>query len=295
MQVKPLQITVHPGLGDFSWVYSKLVNCGRPLELTIAEDSKTKRALTYVQCLPQIADAKYGTMQDYEILYHTWNGTYEEMLKAEEEGKLIYISANNWVDKGNRLESFIPDLPTDFHYPIVTKESDKIRADQLLPILPSGDKYFGIYTSSLGGNIAWDGWSPNEWIDFISLVYKEFPSATFVLIGAKWDVDYLPAFMPKLVDTGVPYINLIGKTPDMSLSMEVLKRLDYHIGFASGMGIISNVLNKPSCMMYPSHISKLMYSWPCPISIATKDYQGFIWDRPVNIFRKIHSKLEEVL
>jgi hypothetical protein len=231
-------------------------------------------------------------MQDYEILYRTWNGTYEEILKAEAEGKAIYISANNWVDKGNRLESFIPDLPTDFHYEITTKDEDKARAETMLP---AGEKYFGIYTSSLGGNIAWDGWSANEWVDFINKIYSEFPHVTFVLIGAKWDIDYLPAFIPKLAQTGIPYINLVGKTPDMSLSLEILKRLDYHIGFASGMGILSNVLDKPTCMMYPNFIGKLMYSWPCPRSIATEDYRGFVWDRPINIFKKIHTKLEQVL
>lgn len=286
-----LAVTVHPGIGDISWAYSKLINTGRKLDLTICEDRKTKRALSYVNVLPTVESARYGTMQDYNTLAKSWNGTWEDVQKAEQKGKKLFLSVNNWLSKGNRLEGWMPDLPANFHYDLFTRDEDKITAKRLLP--ENGMKYCGIYTASVGGNKAWHGWEPEEWHLLMKKIAGDFPQTTFVLIGARWDMDYHRLLMPFMQEFS--YIDLFGKTPDMSLTVEVLKRLDYLLGFASGIPILSNVLGKQECMFYPYDIHRTMYSWPCPLSLATGAHKPLLWDRPYNIYRKITPQLEKYL
>lgn len=286
-----LDVTVHPGIGDISWAYSKLVNTGRKLDLTICEDKKTKRALSYVNVLPSVNRAKYGTMRDYFMMQKTWNGTWEEVQQAEQQGKKLFLSANNWLSKGNRLELWMPDLPTDFHYELKTSEEHERLAKELLP--DRGVKYCGIYTASVGANKAWNGWEPEEWYILLRKIANEFPETVFVLIGARWDLDYHRVLMPYMQEFA--FIDLFTKTPDMGLTVEVLRRLDYLIAFASGIPILSNVLGKRECMLYPYDIHRTMYSWPCPISLSSGDHKPLLWDRPLYIYRKITPQLEKHL
>lgn len=286
--LRELSIVTHPGIGDFSWIYSKLVHSPYPLRIRIAEDAKTERALPYVKLLKNIEHVEYGEKQDYFVLKDAWNAYFGDFLDAAERGEDLYISANNWLEEGNRLEEFMPDLPTEFHYEIRTTEDDEFIAERYLP---EGSVYFGIYTSSQGGVNSWNAWSRFEWMDFVKRVRNEYPHVVFVLVGAKWDMDLTDRFSGDLRREGIEHINLCGKTP-MGVCVEVLKRLAYFAGFASGMGILSNVLNRPQLMLYPDHLEKLMTSWPCPVSLGFGSHQYSLWARPSRVFHQIKPGLD---
>lgn len=285
-----LEINTHPGIGDVSWIYSKLVNCEQPLKLKIAEDKKTKRALPFVGLLPQIQAAEYGDLGDYLPLSKCGNAYFAEYLEAQKLGLDLYVSANNYLETGARLEGYMPDLPTSFHYEIITKETDHEQAQRLLP---KGHVYFGIYTSSQQGAVNWNGWQQEEWMDFAKRLYRQFPEITLVILGAKWDMDLSCAVSSGLHAAGIPHVNLVGKT-DMGSAVEVLKRLTYFVGYASGMGILGNVLQKPGLMLYPNHLEKLMHAWPCPISLGLNRHIGMLWERPVKVLARCKPILKEL-
>lgn len=287
----PLSVTVATGIGDISWIYSKLVGLGRPIDLTIMNDPLYVRAISYVKTLPGVCSVKYEELPDSDsMIKNAWNGNYEELKQKESANERIVMVANNWINAGERLEGYYPDLPTDFHYEMQTTQEHKEIAKILLP---HSVGYMGIITGSVGGNKAWDGWTPDDWVAFVKKVKSEFPGVVFVLIGAPYDIDYHDLLIPKL--DGIEYIDLVGKTPDMGVTIEVLKRLDYHVGFCNGLGMLSNVLNKGTCLFYPDSLEKARYSWPCPKSIETKDYQAFLWDRPEKVFSEIKFKLDYFL
>lgn len=286
-----MELTTHPGIGDLSWIYSKLVNCGEELDLIIAEDAKHKRALPFMGLLPNVKSAKYGKKEDYEYLATCGNNNFSDYKKAEAEGMRLFCSANNYLEKGNRLESFLPDLETDFHYEIKTTEAQKKAAQTLLPDGP----YIGIYTSAQLGAQFWNGWQEHEWTDFILRLVHNFPQATPVLYGAKWDFDLSFMVAGLLNRAGVDFVNIVGKTMDMGTAVECLKIFKHNIGFASGMGILANVLNRPVCMLYPDHLEKLMYSWPCPVSMANNTYVPTLWKRPMRVLGSIKRSLENAL
>lgn len=284
-----LEITTHPGIGDVSWIYSKLANCGRPLKLRIAEDKKTKRALPFAGILPFVSDADYGNVEDYFPLSKCENAFFSDYLKAEKEGKRLFVSANNHLEAGKRLEEYLPDLPTSFHYEINTSPKDAETAQRLLP---SGN-VVGIYTSSEGGAKNWRGWHEGEWLDFCQRIRRE-TGASIAILGAGWDTDLSDKTANLLATSGIPHVNLCGQTP-MGVAVEVLKRLNYFVGFASGMGILGNVVGKPGLMFYPEHLSKLMTAWPCPVSLGTGRHIGMLWNRPLNVWERCQAQIKNAM
>lgn len=286
-----MRLIVHPGIGDLSWLISKLSTTGEQYDLVIAEDSKTKRAMPLADMVPCIRSAEYGGHDAYAVLTQCTNARWAEYKQAHAEGKDLYITANWWLDAGNRLEGFLPDLDTDFHYPLVLGEQDHRWAEDLLS---GGEKAFGIYTSSAAGVKAWSAWSVNEWLDFMERVHAEYPNVRFYLLGAKWDMDIRLSLLDALSRKALPHVDLFGRTT-LQQAMALIQRLDYFAGFASGLTIMADVLDQPVCMLYPGHLIKLMSAWPDPRNLASGKHQAHVWKRPVDVFDAIRPYLEEYL
>lgn len=286
-----MELTVHPGIGDLSWVLSKLSTTGMKFRLRIAEDKKTARAMPLVGMVDCIEDACHGDMHDYVILHKCFNCNFSDYVEAEKKGNKLYMTANWWVDSGKRLEGFLPDLETDFHYDIHGTSQDVQWAAQMVSPYP---KSFLIYASSAGGIAAWSAWTEYEWVEFIRKVRQDFPHVHFFLIGAKWDADMRTPMQNVLNTVGISYTDLIGQT-SLGQALELIRFSDYVAGYASGMTILANVANTPTLMLYPDTLTKLMRSWPCPVSLANGSYQGHVWARPTIIYSAIKSKLKEYL
>ena len=288
----PLHLHVHPGIGDLAWLYAKFSSLDRPLHLTVAED-KTGRSMPFLDLLPNVIMADYGTQQlDYEYLNLCWNTTYERLLEEEEKGSKLYLSCNNWLDNGNRLEEWIPDLPTDFHFDIpIPQES----LSNSLYALPPGGCYIGIHTASIGAADAWNAWGVGEWLGFIQRIHRDFANPVFVLMGAKWDTPMVRQLEMALKPfKQIRYVNLSGRTV-LSDAIAIIRRCRYFVGFASGMAILSTILGIPTLMLYPGHLDKLMYSWPPTHSIGMGSYIGLPWGRIADVYQRCFLPLYQAL
>lgn len=288
---EPITLHVHPGIGDISWVLSKLATTGEMFDLVIALDKKTSRSLPLAGLVPFINSVRQGTMEDYYVLSQVGNAKWSDYMDAREKGQELYITANPWLEKGNRLEGYLPDLDTDFHYPIRGTVDEVAWAESKL--VPCA-KHFAIYVSAKGGIDAWSGWYEYEWAEFIRFVHNTFPGTAFYLIGAGWDRDMQAAVNRILDIEGVEYVDTVGKT-SLGKAVELIRRMDYFAGFASGMTILADVMKKPVLMLYPDYLADLMYSWPCPVSMATGSYIGMAWRRPIEVFTAVRDKLETYL
>jgi hypothetical protein len=288
---KPMRLIVHPGIGDLSWVISKLSTTGRMFDLVIAEDHKTRRSMPLVDMVPCINSAVYGGHEVYGPLSKCGNATFADYLEAERAGVDLYMTANNWLENGKRLEGFLPDLATDFHYTLNIPDKDRQWAVDQVSQSP---RAFGIYTSAQGGIDTWRAWSVREWAEFVYQVYCEFPDTVFYLLGARWDMDMRLPMLHALDDLRVSYVDFIGRT-SLPRAVALLHCLDYFAGFASGLTILADVVNRPVCMLYPDHLTKLMHSWPDPANLANGIHQAVVWDRPLLVFNKILPQLHRWL
>ena len=62
-----LSFRVPSGIGDISWIYSKLASLNLPLRIEVAAGNP-KRALPYLELLPMVQEAVYGDFLTRAVL-----------------------------------------------------------------------------------------------------------------------------------------------------------------------------------------------------------------------------------
>jgi len=258
-------VKVCAGIGDNIWILQKLVNAGEKFTFEIATD-QPRRGKQLFDLLPSLVEeAEYSPHftslhpmnQDANEYYKKWS----EVPEGE-----ICLSANVWLEQGNRIEDYLPDLKTSYELPFVTKEYAKTAKKDM----PEGDtKYIGIYTSSYSSSRNWGFWDEVQWCELITQLNKG-GNYKFVLIGADFDTDLKTNLAKMLKAVNIPFLTVIGQ--NLGYVVEVMKRLDYFIAFPSGLPIMSTMLKVPTLMFYPPHLEKLMYAWADPKLIDDQTY-----------------------
>lgn len=268
-----LHINVPAGIGDISWSYSKLADLKEELIVQISADNP-QRSLEYVKLLPGVVKAQYTPKNFHCIVDNSipFTTTKQEFLDAARKD-YVNFSPNRFLEAGHRLETWIPELPTNLHYNINTKPLD----NTIWPnITGNPSSLFGIFTSSYHSIAHWGGWHLKEWKEFIQYMHNRLPSLMFVIIGASFDkpfCDDLTSLMPDF-----PLINLADKTNSNDV-IEVIKKLKYLIAFPSGLPVLANVVGTPTMMFYPSFLWKIHNSWCDPKTIDDLTYKGCVFPK----------------
>lgn len=261
-------VGVPSGIGDFSWLYSKLCHVG-PLDYQVA-DGWPHRTVPYLELLPGVKTACYGefSYQDIVEVQHATGIGFHPTWKSIEDKNLgrALIECNRHLEMGIPLADWCPDLPTDFHYRI---EIENIHANDAVERLNKHPKpWTGISAASYRGSEAWKTWGYKEWSPFLKWWHSEV-GGTIFLIGGFWD-----DLTDSLAADGWP--SLVGKTPCGTV-VGMLRLFDFYIGFSSGLGVIRTVLDKNALMLWPDHQEALSRSWAPPEMLSTGMYTPHLW------------------
>mgnify|MGYP001574133156 FL=1 len=237
-------------------------------EIQIA-DGWPFRTVPYVQLCG--IDASYGAFNYQQIMVNerlnglqTWKDVQQLPAGA------VLIQPNQNLEKGRRLEEWLPDLPCNFHYPLGTTVHDTVIAGALLAAVPQ--PRVGISCASYRGAEAWKTWGRTEWVDMLRRMQKEGWHP--ILLGGFWDdLTHAVACELQLPD-------LVGKT-SIGEGVEVLRLLDAYVGYSSGLNVIRTVLDKPAMALWPDHQVELATSWVPPEMLTSGRYSWSLW-RPVD-------------
>jgi len=286
-----ITLGVPSGIGDISWVYSKL-HCAPQefdFEITVS-DGWPHRSAEFCRLLPRVVKAEYQDFDYKDILVaQKFNPitTFDDIVKYG-LGRTM-LSCNFHLESGKRLEKFLPDLDTDFHYPLKTTEEDALAAKELIIASASaapGDVLIGISAASYRGSEAWDTWRAPKWNRFLDLLQeianKRF---RFVLLGGFWDD--LTFALSKRPDA----VEFVGKTT-IAQAYEMQKLLDGYIGFSSGLGVLATLLSRPTVMLWPKHQVALSTSWAPPDMLKDKSYVALQWDEPFEVVQQVEGWLK---
>lgn len=279
-------INVPSGIGDSCWILMKLINQKEKFHWRLP-DGKPQRGKQIFDLLPQLVES---CSYDHKVTTATVLADANEDKRWSELTRPVFnLSCNHHLDTGNRIEKFLPDLPTSFILPYETGEYDD-QAGKMLFLRDDGGvydtrtEYIGIYSSSYRTTKAWNGWSDKEWFGLVTLIHKRNPSYRFVIIGADWDIDLETKIAARLDVVKIPYIKLIGQP--LGLVCEVLKRLHYFIGFPSGLSILNETLGaRGTLMFYPKHLEPMQNAWADPARIDDTSYKGCQFCPPEQIFQ----------
>ncbi len=277
-----------PGIGDTIWLFMKLINQPEKFHWKIG-DGSPQRGKAIFDLFPQLVESfEYIPQCGYnKVKRNATHGKWHKFTSQE-----FYLEANSHLELGNRIENFLPDLPTSFKLEYATSYEDEGKALEILGFdsidTNEGKIYggaieplIGIYTSAYSNARHWGGWEADDWIALIQLIHRYNKGYKFVFIGAVYDIG-----ISQILMEGMPkemYINTIGQP--LSVVIEILKRLDCFIGFPSGLSIINETLAaKQTIMFFPPHLSKLINAWPDPERIENASYKGCLFCEPKQIF-----------
>jgi hypothetical protein len=284
-----IRIGVPSGIGDISWIVSKLVNAPQwpnQIEIVIA-DGWPFRAQPYLEMLG--IRSSYGEFKFDDIIsflnyedegvkrlerFKTWEGIVNSGFGC------VLIQPNWHLEMGRPLDNYLSDLKTDYHYKLKIPD---IRSKKWYNELTnSSSKWIGVSAASYRGAKAWKTWDHDQWVPFCKLLIKD--GYSICLIGGAWD-DLTSTLEEELGDR---CLNLVGKTT-FPEACAVHEFCDFYIGFSSGLGIIRSVMGLSTMMLWPEHQQPLSMSWADPEDVASGKYVAsqYMDIRPVyNLFKR---------
>ena len=269
------------GIGDVSWAISALWSVRDQIEQIDIVEGWPQRTVPYVNLVGFRSDyvpisypTILGFQSDHGIGADSKDRTWQKMSKLK-VGKLL-LEPNKWLEAGKRLETWLPDLKPEFHYPLNVDIEDtdralKVVAKAMATHPMKEGPVVGISCASYRGAEAWKTWGLDEWKDMLSRIMSI--GWRPLLLGGSWDdLTYAVACDLELPD-------IVGKT-NVPQMVEVMKMLDSYIGYSSGMNVIRTVLDKPALALWPDFQVELMDSWAPKEMLESRRYVSHLW-RPV--------------
>lgn len=258
-------IITHGGIGDISWIYSKLCNLSLPIFFDVASETpyRPKRVGDYLDMLPKVCGWRYGSHsfglngamwtqgpQDAATAFHK---TWEELqIKPNVPTKL---ECNKWLESGRSLASWLPDLPTSYHYSF---------DDAHIPTVEIRQPAVGLHFTG------WPDIHDGLWVEAARLLSRK---ANLYLIGAPYD-SRTKGLFPQLKSLNSSIIPVVGES--WAVAWNTMRQLKFLLGHASGMTILANVLGIPGAVVNPAVHPKLRGTWNDPkftrqVQIQTAD------------------------
>lgn len=276
-----LGFIIPPGIGDVSWIVSKLTTfsqqSGYPIYLSTPGDDP-RRSHQLVELLPEkygIRWAGYTEGRTSSVL----RDAEETKLATLKPGKWQCLAVNQWLESGRKLADWESWLPIDYHYDLDIGAEEVARADELLATLPSeyGGNLVSIYTSNRQKDLnpGWDLWSTYDWVELIQEINLIEPHC-FVLIGADYDSDRTNEVAARLGERGVRYVRCLGET--LGTALECMRQSRFGVFYPSGIGILADVLNVPGVMLLPHVLRRMSGTYADPEHLKKGTYLA--WATP---------------
>ncbi len=264
-EVSSLTVKVPGGIGDIAWIYAKLCRRHSPTRYIMSDD-RPHRSLPFLQLLPEAVDCSYGDFLAGDVV----GGGGGARTGIPEEGE-FWVSANQHLESGARLEHWLPDNAeeqVDFHFYMDIPVADFKRADELLHGL---HRPLILYTSSIP-NEEISRWSPWAWYEFGAALMERW-GMELVLLGAEYDRELIEKVEHIFNRCGAKGIRTIIAQP-LGVALAVIQRAAYFAGFQSGLGVLATVLNTPSLMLLGSHLPWLRESWAPTHQLESGRFKG---------------------
>jgi ADP-heptose:LPS heptosyltransferase len=283
-----MRIGLPAGVGDVSWAWSKLYHRRGAIDVIEVCDGWPQRTVPYLECLfPSVdtsphfgyGDFNYQTIQLFTKSNGIQNPTWEHLWENFEGHHRVLLEPNEHLELGRRLELWMPDVATEFHYPLYTAHAAQSMREKLHRAFSDagakGEMLVGISCASYRGSEAWKTWGVDEW----RFVLQKMLSRGYqpVLLGGFWDdLTYTLACELNLPE-------LVGKT-SMAECVELLRILPAYVGFSSGLNVIRTVVDRPAFALWPDHQQELSTSWVPPHMLESHRYVASLWRDPEQVW-----------
>lgn len=274
-----MNILVPSGIGDYSWMHSKLSTLGVSLDVVIADEGYPRLTpfLEMLPCVKSIASKKmpFRNLRKASIPPSTSSKALLDRTDC------IPMEANTFLEHGNRLEKWLPDMGLDFHYKVDITEAHIAAAEaHARSLLDSPFPFLCIYAANETTCKTWKGWMGKEWADFLHLFRKDIADIPVAFVGAEWDRSLADKVLQVSKQKGTsPIVDLVGKL-ELGATFHIIRSSAYFVSFPSGLGILANVMRRPTTMFYPKVSEGLMRTWADPETIKSGEFRECLFPAP---------------
>jgi ADP-heptose:LPS heptosyltransferase len=244
-EIETMKYVTPNGIGDVIWVLHKIkainaeVNNGGPIDIILSGNPSNPidyRSTHFLKRFPFIRSAE---VVDVPVLRDKENVSDEKGRYRYEkdglQGNHYFLCANSPLEKGERLESWMPEYPIDwsiiddFDWSDTEKGRDK--GKEL-------NKFVALYLGPETGNVD-EGharqfvWEPRQWVELAER-FKE-RGCKIALVGADYDRSYYERYV-KCKETS-DWIDLIGKF-EIGETFAFLKESKVFVSYQCGLMIV---------------------------------------------------------
>jgi hypothetical protein len=257
-----------PGIGDFSWLWSKLSTTNDRYHVRYASTGP-ERLSAFLNLLPKEKILSFAPDTTHRV---NFNRTRLEMsLVPPNVNKLISyaqfkqnpdyewcLEPNTHLEQGKRIEKWLPDLKTDLHY-------------KILGLLNNPEKLniFIVHLSSRHMQEVWKCYDKTKVIEIVEMVQNK-TGWTPVFVGAHYDDFAQEVF--EVYNQTHQASSLVGQTDDLLGTLHVMQQSKFFLGcVSSGLTMLANVLYLPVAAWWPRPL--LPQSW----ADEAIPYKWFLW------------------
>jgi hypothetical protein len=251
---------VPSGIGDISWCYSKLTRFTKPFRFEVCGEGPA-RGMDFVNLLPLVSPSAFADFSYSVEFVQNGNGLPSTVNFDDLEDGTHYLSLNSWLERGNHISDFAPTFPTSYHYHLIRE-----------PYPLTNKKRIAVYCSKYEhySNENWRFWEVSDWVKFLSEVQKMFP-VEFVFLGAEYDTG-----LGKEVCSIMNGVDMVGKA-NISKTVGIMASSDYVFSYPSGIGVLGDVLNKPTMMFMPRHLTLMCTHFADPKNVESGKFINVVF------------------
>jgi hypothetical protein len=272
--MRTLEICVAPGIGDFAWVYAKLVTLGLPIKILMAPDG---RLVELGSMLPPVTGvvtgpARFPEIRDKSVDPNISKANFLNLPNP------IMIEANSHIESGTRLEKWLPEIELAYHYEIRLKP-EHINQAHSLNIPKPYISIFGASDAGVAAYRAFGAWDAEDWGRFMDDCRIRMGIPNFAVVGAQWDKSLADRITEVSKRYGVDCRNFAGQF-HLGTSLQIIKESCYFVGFPSGLSVLAAVLRCKATMFYPGFLYRMIGQWADPETIASNEFHESVYVEP---------------
>lgn len=251
MSSGPLRVALPLGIGDCHWACTKFralsaMHDNRPVHAYVNR-STNHLTVGYLAMVDVIAEAYESPDAPYdvnrELPPNHQHPRWATLDGCRNWNGFDYVAvANGWLETGNRLETWWPELETEFSYKLNIPEVT------IAKMAPWEDRTL-LYLSGVGPNYGFhrNTWSVAHWARVIQQLNTNGVEPVLVGANTKDDKTYRDQVVAAAKD--LEFCDLVGQT-SLPEYCQIIRTARSWTGLNSGGGIVAAMLGTPTVMLW---------------------------------------------